>query len=268
MLVDGWKAEGKTVGVVPTMGALHAGHISLVRAAREAADKVIVTIFVNPKQFNNPSDLKTYPRSEADDLARLAPLGVDAVYVPDPGQIYPQGFATNISVAGVSEGLCGAHRPGHFDGVATVVCKLLNQTGADLAFFGEKDYQQLQVVRRMVADLDLACGIVGCATIREADGLAMSSRNALLSGEERLRAPALHAALTGAAAAVARGDAVLPALDRAREEVLAAGFDEVEYLEFRDVARFQPMTRLDGPARLLVAARLGSVRLIDNVAVG
>lgn len=183
--VSDWKAAGETVGVVPTMGALHEGHLSLARRARAACDRVIVTIFVNPRQFNNPADLEKYPRTEAQDAALLASVGVDAVFAPGPEEVYPRGFATNVSVSGVSEPLEGAHRPGHFDGVATVVAKLFGMTRADRAFFGEKDWQQLMVVQRLVADLNIPVTIEGCATVREADGLALSSRNRRLSVEGR-----------------------------------------------------------------------------------
>ncbi len=187
--VAGWKAAGESVAVVPTMGALHQGHLSLVRAAKEACDRVIVTIFINPKQFNNPDDYKNYPRTEEEDARKLIALKADVVYVPDGEQMYPNGFATTVSVEGITQGLCGAHRAGHFDGVATIVTKLFTQTQADKAFFGEKDYQQLQVVTRLARDLDLPIEVIGCPTIREEDGLAMSSRNLLLSDRARTWAP-------------------------------------------------------------------------------
>lgn len=190
-IVAGWRREAASIAVVPTMGALHEGHLSLVRAALEKADRVIVTLFVNPKQFNSAADLAAYPRTEVEDAAKLAPLGAHLLYAPDAAEIYPEGFATAVSVGGVSEGLCGAFRPGHFDGVATVVAKLFLQTGADLAFFGEKDFQQLHVVRRMARDLDIPITVIGCPTVREEDGLALSSRNVRLSLAERLAAPKL-----------------------------------------------------------------------------
>jgi pantoate--beta-alanine ligase len=173
--VRDWKSAGEVVGVVPTMGALHPGHLSLVAAAKAACDRVIVTLFVNPKQFNSPEDLAKYPRTEESDAAMLAPHGVDVLFAPDAASVYPPGFATKVTVERLAEVLCGAHRPGHFDGVATVVPKLLLMTGADNAFFGEKDWQQLQIVRRLVTDLNIPVKITGCPTIREADGLAMSS---------------------------------------------------------------------------------------------
>ncbi len=265
--VSRWHKAGQAVGVVPTMGALHAGHLSLVRAARAACDRVVVTIFVNPRQFNNPDDLAAYPRTEHEDARKLAPLGVDVIYAPDPDQVYRPGFSTNISVSGVSQGLCGAHRPGHFDGVATVVTKLFLQTQADKAFFGEKDYQQLQVVRRLVEDLDIPIEVIGCPTVRDPDGLALSSRNLLLSPQQREIAPAIHASLTRARDAILAGRNVSSALSAARHRILEAGFDNVEYLELRDAVDLHPLDVADRPARLLVAAVLGRVRLIDNIAV-
>jgi pantoate--beta-alanine ligase len=266
-MVDAWHRDGLQIGVVPTMGALHEGHLALVRRALAETDRVIVTIFVNPKQFNNASDLSTYPRTLEADTAKLTPLGTHVVYAPGVEDIYPAGFATNVSVSGVSEGLCGAHRPGHFDGVATVVAKLLLQTGADKAYFGEKDFQQLQVVRRLVADLDIPVDIIPCPTVREADGLAMSSRNVRLSAEDRAVAPRLAAILTRTAEALAGGAAAAPLLAAATADILAAGFSEVEYLELRAEDGLSPLEQTDRPARLLVAAWLGGVRLIDNIAV-
>lgn len=265
--VAAWKSSGQSVGVVPTMGALHRGHLSLVQAAKSACDRVIVTIFVNPKQFNNPADLDSYPRTEIDDAAKLAPFEVDVIYVPDPDQVYPEGFSTNVSVSGVSAGLCGAHRPGHFDGVATVVTKLLLQTGADRAFFGEKDFQQLMLVRRLVADLDIPTKIIGCPTVREEDGLALSSRNLLLSEKARSIAPALNAAMREAATIITAGQPVPTALEAAAKSIVAAGFANVEYLELRSAENLKPLETLNQSARLLAAANLGGVRLIDNIPV-
>ena len=249
------------------MGALHEGHLSLVRAALAKTDRVIVTLFVNPKQFNSAADLAAYPRTENEDAAKLAPLGAHVLYVPDGDQIYPPGFATTVSVAGVSEGLCGAHRSGHFDGVATVVTKLLLQTGGDYTYFGEKDFQQLLVVRRLAADLDIPTQIVGCPTIREEDGLALSSRNVHLSAAQRAIAPALARSLFEAADRIAQGAPAAEAMERARGQILAAGFDAVEYLELRGADDLAPMTAPDRPGRLLAAALLGTTRLIDNVPV-
>ena len=266
-IVAGWRREAASIAVVPTMGALHEGHLSLVRAALEKADRVIVTLFVNPKQFNSAADLAAYPRTEVEDAAKLAPLGAHLLYAPDAAEIYPEGFATAVSVGGVSEGLCGAFRPGHFDGVATVVAKLFLQTGADLAFFGEKDFQQLHVVRRMARDLDIPITVIGCPTVREEDGLALSSRNVRLSLAERLAAPKLASILHTAAGQIANGAPVSQTLAEARAAILSAGYREVEYLELRADADLRPLNALYCPARLLVAAWLGNTRLIDNVEV-
>jgi pantoate--beta-alanine ligase len=249
------------------MGALHEGHLSLVRAALDRAERVLVTLFVNPKQFNSHADLAAYPRTEQEDAAKLAPVGAHLLYAPDAAEIYPQDFATTVSVGEVSEGLCGALRPGHFNGVATVVTKLFLQTGADLAFFGEKDFQQLHVVRRLARDLDIPIEIVACSTVREDDGLAMSSRNARLSAPERQTAPKLAEILFEAAAGIAGGAPVTPTLERARSAILAAGYVRIEYLELRAEEDLEPMYTYERPGRLLVAAWLGQTRLIDNVAM-
>ncbi|MCK0137619.1 pantoate--beta-alanine ligase [Aliiroseovarius sp. F47248L] len=262
-----WIFKGERVAVVPTMGALHAGHLSLVEVAKQNADRVIVTIFVNPKQFNNPGDLENYPRTEEEDAAKLSPYGIDALYVPTPDQIYPKGFATNVRVSGLTEELEGAHRPGHFDGVATVVSKLFLQSRADVACFGEKDYQQMLLVRRLSEDLDIETEVLGCPTIREQDGLAMSSRNVRLSSEQRAVAPALKTELDRAARAIRRGADIRVVLDSAKAQIERAGYDKVEYLELRDATDLMPVSNLDRPARLLVAATLGDVRLIDNIPV-
>jgi pantoate--beta-alanine ligase len=260
-----WRRAGASVAVVPTMGALHEGHLSLVRSALQKCDRVIVSLFVNPKQFNSAADLAAYPRTENEDAAKLVPLGAHLLYVPDAAEMYPAGFATTVSVSGISDGLCGAFRPGHFDGVATVVSKLFLQTGADFAFFGEKDFQQLHVVKRMVRDLDIPITVVPCPTVREGDGLALSSRNVRLSPAERTIAPTLASVLLETAAQLANGSPVLPTLAEARAAILAAGYREVEYLELRGEADLQPMASIDRPARLLAAAWLGQTRLIDNV---
>lgn len=247
------------------MGALHEGHLALAQAARSDCDRVIVTIFVNPKQFNNPEDLAKYPRTEERDAALLSPMGIDIIFIPGADDVYPAGFATTVSVDAIGAPLEGEFRPGHFDGVATVVAKLFGMTQADRAYFGEKDYQQLLVVRRMARDLNIAIEVVGCPTVREADGLAMSSRNARLGKAERKIAPALHAAMRKAAKSVAKGVAEHEALSVARKEILAAGFSGIDYLEFRDAETLAAMDRVDRPARLLAAAWLGGVRLIDNI---
>jgi pantoate--beta-alanine ligase len=264
-IVGTWRAEGHRVAVVPTMGALHEGHLSLVRAALADAERVIVTLFVNPKQFNSAADLAAYPRTENEDAAKLAPLGAHLLFCPDGDEMYPAGFATTVSVTGVSEGLCGAHRPGHFDGVATVVSKLFLQAGADAAFFGEKDFQQLQVVRRMAADLNIPIEVTGCPTVREADGLALSSRNVRLSAQERRIAPALAKVLFETAERLGAGESVELLLAEARARIEAAGFREVEYLELRAEDDLAPLPVLDRAGRLLVAAWLGETRLIENV---
>ncbi len=265
--VAGWRAAGETIAVVPTMGALHAGHLSLVDAARAACARVIVTLFVNPRQFDRPEDLASYPRTEDRDRAVLEPRGVDLLFSPTVDQVYPPGFATTVSVAGLTQGMCGDFRPGHFDGMATVVAKLFLMTGADRAFFGEKDWQQLQIVHRLVADLNIPITVTGCPTVREADGLALSSRNERLSPADRAAAPALHRAMAEAADALRQGRAPAAVLDAARAQIVADGFDRVEYLDLRHPRTLAPLDRVDGPARLLAAAWLGPVRLIDSVAV-
>lgn len=266
-LTGKWHREGARIAVVPTMGALHEGHLTLVRAALARADRVIVTLFVNPKQFNSPEDLAAYPRTEEADAAKLAPLGADVLFAPGGDEMYPEGFATLVRVNGLDQGLCGAFRPGHFDGVATVVTKLLNQTSADLGFFGEKDFQQLAIITRLARDLDIPCEIVGVPTVREADGLALSSRNVRLAPEDRAAAPALAAALHAARDAIEAGGPVEGAIAEARAAILAAGYSGVEYLELRRADDLARMTEATAPARLLAAAWLGGVRLIDNVAV-
>lgn len=262
-----WRKAGETIGVVPTMGALHQGHLSLARAAREKCDRVIVTIFVNPKQFDDPDDLKNYPRTEEEDAGKLESIGVDLIYVPEPDQIYPDGFATTVSVAGLTDMLCGESRPGHFDGVATVVSKLFTQTSADFAFFGEKDYQQLQIVRRMARDLDLPVEVVGCPTIREEDGLAMSSRNLLLSDRSRVYAPVLAEVMNDLRDQLRDGAKMSDILPDAKARIMAAGFNEIDYLELRDGGDLSLLDKAKRDARLFAAAWLAGVRLIDNIAV-
>ncbi len=265
--VGPWKAAGDVVGVVPTMGALHDGHLSLVRAAQGECQRVIVTIFVNPAQFDDPADLDRYPRTEAADLALLTPIGVDVVFAPSQSEVYPAGFASNVRVGGIAKRLEGLHRPGHFDGVATVVAKLFGMSQADRAYFGEKDWQQLQVVRRLARDLDMASKVVGCPTIREADGLARSSRNARLSPDARATAAALPRVMADVAARLRGGADVTDTLASGQRALTEAGVERVEYLDLCDSETLLWLDRLDGPARLLAAVWVGGVRLIDNIAV-
>lgn len=264
--VAAWRRGGESVGVIPTMGALHRGHISLVETARAACRRTIATIFVNPKQFGPREDFSRYPRQEEADRAMLAAAGCDLLFAPPLSEMYPEGFSTTVSLAGITDRWEGEARPGHFAGVATVVTKLLLQTMADKAFFGEKDYQQLQCVKRMARDLDIPCEIVGCATVREADGLAMSSRNVYLAPAEREAAPALHRAITALAAAARAGQDVGAAIETGKSALLAAGFSAIDYLAVVDAETLAPLATLDRPGRVLAAARLGAVRLIDNVA--
>ncbi len=259
-------ADGRRIALVPTMGALHAGHLALVEAAKRADTAVVASIFVNPRQFGPNEDLARYPRREASDARMLNEAGCDLLWAPGVEDMYPAGFATNVSVSGVSDLHDGAARPGHFDGVATVVMKLFNQTGADVAYFGEKDFQQLAVIRRMVADLDMPIEIIGIPTQREDDGLALSSRNIYLDEEQRAKAVALPRALGVAAKAIARGDDATDALGEARATLTAAGFD-VDYVELVDAETLAPKPAADRPRRLLAAARMGATRLIDNIAV-
>lgn len=259
--------DGQRIAMVPTMGALHEGHMSLVSEAKRHADHVVASIFVNPTQFGPNEDLDAYPRQEAQDAAMLEAEGVAILWAPKVSEMYPDGFATNISVSGVSEGLCGGSRPGHFDGVATVVTKLLNQVQPDVALFGEKDYQQLAVIRRFVKDLDMPVEIVGVPTARADDGLALSSRNAYLSESERACAPVLNQSMRDAARAMESGVAPSSAIAEIRTRLEAAGFGPVDYIELRDSDSLAPVDQLKRPARLLVAVRLGSTRLIDNIAV-
>ena len=263
------RGNGATpVGLVPTMGALHQGHLALVRAAREDNGFVVVSLFVNPKQFDEGSDLAAYPRDEHRDATAAAMAGADLLFAPPPEVVYPPGFATTVSVAGVTEPLEGAERGrGHFDGVATVVTKLFNMVGPDAAYFGQKDAQQLAVIRRLVADLDIAVRIEAVPTVRDHDGLALSSRNVHLSGGDRKRAVALHRALHAAEDAIAGGERDAPAI---RTAALAAMTDfgvEPEYLELVSPETFEPVTTVNGRVLVAVAARVGGTRLIDNALI-
>ncbi len=255
------------VALVPTMGALHDGHLALVDRAKELAERVAVSIFVNPLQFDDKADLARYPRQEAADLAKLREAGCDLVWLPSPAELYPDGFATAISVAGISALWEGEHRPGHFDGVATVVAKLFVEVAPDIALFGEKDFQQLAVIRRMTADLGLGVEIIGVPTVRDDDGLALSSRNALLSADERGRAVALPRALEAARNAIREGAEVADVLRTAKQSLIDAGFLKIDYLALIDEGTLEPLDGFREPARLIVAATIGSIRLIDNLAV-
>ena len=262
-----WRAAGETIALVPTMGALHAGHLALVTEARNRAKHVVATIFVNPLQFGANEDLDAYPRQEAADVALLEAGGCDLLWLPTAAELYPAGFATTVSVAGISERWDGAARTGHFDGVATVVAKLFTAVRPDLAIFGEKDFQQLGVIRRMTADLGLGVEIVGAVTVRDRDGLALSSRNAYLSADERGRALALPRALEQARAAIVGGEVVEAVLAAAKERLAAAGFGPIDYVALVDAATLEPLDVPGGEMRLIVAARIGTTRLIDNVRV-
>ncbi|MCB2088188.1 MAG: pantoate--beta-alanine ligase [Sphingomonadaceae bacterium] len=270
--VSALRAGEKTLALVPTMGALHEGHLTLVREAKNHADHVAVSIFVNPTQFGPNEDLDAYPRQLAEDSAMLEAESVALLWAPTVSEMYPDGYASSISVAGVSEGLCGAARPGHFDGVATVVCKLFNQVRPDVALFGEKDWQQLAVIRRMARDLDLiapgADAIIGVPTVREADGLAMSSRNRYLSPEQRQQAAALPATIEMAIAMLRDGHEWGHVQAVAEDELLMGGFTQIDYFELRDADSIATLDADNGNARIFVAARIGGTRLIDNRAVG
>lgn len=265
--VAAWRKAGETVALVPTMGALHEGHLSLMRLAGSQASRVIASIFVNPAQFGPGEDYERYPRTEAEDVAKLASVGVDAAFVPTAREMYPEGFATRVHIDRLGEVLCGAHRPGHFDGMALVVVKLLTSALPDVAIFGEKDYQQLQIIRRFTADLNIPVRIMGAPIEREPDGLALSSRNRYLSPEQRQIAVALSVALKAVRDAVKAGGDPAEASAKAREDVLKAGFDSVDYIEVRDPVTLELVTEHGKPARVFGAARLGTTRLIDNWAV-
>lgn len=262
--VAAFRKAGGSVGLVPTMGALHDGHLSLIRRAKAENDRVVASIFVNPTQFGPNEDLGAYPRDEAGDTAKLAGIGCDLLFAPDVGEMYPQGFATSVTVRGLTTHLCGASRPGHFGGVATIVSKLLLQALPDRAYFGEKDFQQLQVIKRLACDLDIPVSIIGVPTIREADGLALSSRNRYLSSADRKLAALLPLTLRETAMLLGKGGEAAPILAAAEKRLLDGGFARVDYLALCDEATLQPIARAQPGSRLFVAAFLGRTRLIDN----
>ena len=265
--IAGWRQGGARIGLVPTMGALHDGHLSLVRETQSRAGKVVASIFVNPAQFAPHEDFDRYPRDLSSDAAKLAGAGLDLIFAPTVAEMYPAGFATRIEVGGPAKGLETDFRPHFFGGVATVVAKLLIAALPDVAIFGEKDYQQLLVIRRLTADLGLPIEIIGAPIIREADGLAMSSRNAYLTADQRRIAGRLNLVLRDAITRLRHGDAVAVAEQFARTNLLEAGFDAVDYVAIRDAATLDTITVLDRPARILAAAKIGATRLIDNMAV-
>lgn len=265
--VNAWRKDGASVGLVPTMGALHEGHLSLVRRAREQCAKAVVSIFVNPTQFGPHEDFNRYPRDLQGDATKLATVGADAIFAPEVVEMYPPGAATTVTVSGLTDGLCGPFRPGHFQGVATIVTKLLLQCLPDAAFFGEKDYQQLQVIRQLARDLDVPSRIEPVATYRESDGLAMSSRNAYLKPAERALAPLLYRVITAVAAEMKAGGSTTAATARGKQELLKAGFARIDYLDVVDAATLKTIERAEAPARVAAAAFLGQTRLIDNVPV-
>ena len=262
-----WRAAGDSIALVPTMGALHRGHMTLVKAAQAEAKRVVVSIFVNPTQFGPNEDFHRYPRPIENDLKLLREAGVDAAWLPSVEEMYPEGFSASVKAGTASQGLDGDARVGHFDGVATVVAKLLLQVAPDIALFGEKDYQQLCVIKQLVADLNINARILGVPTVREADGLALSSRNMYLSSEERAVAPRLHSLMREAAQSISAGAAVNDTLEQAKSQIIAAGFSRIDYLELRAAETLAPLSTFQPPARLLVAAWLGKTRLIDNIEV-
>lgn len=259
--------QSGTLALVPTMGALHAGHIALIDEAKRRAERVVATIFVNPTQFNDKDDLARYPRQEPEDVAKLEAAGCDLLWAPSVDDIYPAGFATSVHVSGISDRWEGEHRPGHFDGVATVVAKLLLSVHPDIAFFGEKDFQQLAVIRRMATDLNLGVEIAGVSTVRDPDGLALSSRNALLSPSDREKAGGLLSTLADLGDAITRGTPVCPAIERAIENLIRNGFAPVDYVAYVDGGTLEPLDEYREGGRLIAAAFLGGVRLIDNISV-
>jgi pantoate--beta-alanine ligase len=266
--IASWRRSGETVALVPTMGALHAGHLSLLELAHARCQRIVVSLFINPTQFGPKEDYAAYPRDEAADAAKLAAAGADLLYAPAVSEMYPEGFATQVTVRRLTEHLCGPYRPGHFEGVATVVTKLLLQSLPDVAVFGEKDWQQLQAIRRLARDLDIPVAIAGAPTVREADGLAMSSRNAYLSPSERAIAASLNRGLRELAQAVASGEPCRAAEEHALRVLLENGFTSVDYVTVADAETLQPIERIGKrPARAFAAAWLRRTRLIDNVAI-
>ncbi|GHF24699.1 pantothenate synthetase [Kordiimonas sediminis] len=266
-IVSDWRQNGFRVGLVPTMGALHDGHLSLVHEISKKVDKVIVSIFVNPKQFGEGEDFDTYPRTEGSDRQKLAMTSADLVFAPPASEMYGHGFSTNVTVSGLSTVLEGANRPGHFDGVALIVTKLLLAALPDVAIFGEKDYQQLCVIKRFVADLNIPTEVIGAPLFREEDGLAASSRNAYLEPEERRIANSLYKALKQLCANARKGGDLRAEENRATEAVLKAGFQKVDYISIVDPETLEVLEKLDRPARVIAVARLGKVRLLDNMAI-
>ena len=266
-VTERWRADGEWFSLVPTMGALHNGHLALIGEGRLHAARVAATIFVNPLQFNDKADLDRYPRTEEADLAKLEAAGCDLVWLPTAEDLYPAGFSTSVSVQGVSDRWEGEHRPGHFDGVATVVAKLLIAARPDAAIFGEKDWQQLAVIRRLERDLGIGVKIIGYPTVRDADGLALSSRNALLSPDERNRAVALPQALEQAGRAILGGASIEEAVEEAKRKLEKAGFHRIDYLALVDASTLEPLDAPSGEMRLIAAAVMGTTRLIDNIRV-
>jgi pantoate--beta-alanine ligase len=265
---DAARASGQRIAFVPTMGALHAGHVSLLSAARGRGDVVALSIFVNPTQFGPKEDLARYPRDLPGDLAKAGSVGTEVAFVPDAKDMYPSGYQTYVDVREVSQGLCAGSRPGHFTGVASVVCKLLNIVRPHVALFGEKDFQQLAVIRRMVADLNMPVEILGQPTVREADGLAMSSRNAYLSPTDRMRATTIYKGLCAARDRLAGGEHSAAALLAEARAMVEKGVDRIDYLEIRDAETLRPIDAINRPAVMLAAAYVGTTRLIDNLGLG
>ena len=265
--VGAWRKENQSIALIPTMGSLHAGHLSLMQLGREQSNKVVATIFVNPLQFSPSEDFETYPREENDDVRKLIDEDVDLLFAPDVKEMYQTGATTTINVGGLTDSLCAVSRPGFFDGVATVVTKLLLQALPDVAIFGEKDYQQLLVIKRLVTDLDIPVKIIGGPTIREIDGLALSSRNVYLDPKARSIAPFIYKILNRYAAAISKGDNIEKCLKLAKKDFHDAGFGKIDYLDLRNEQTLQRCTTKEDPSRLFAAIWLGSTRLIDNISV-